>query len=352
MGWFAGPVGGPDSRAHSPSSDTFREEENKDSMVQKQVEFIEERVVVVERLPSGAFADPFELQHLVQRSVFADVSVFGDANLELPSALSNQSVVEVHMNVSHKFQTKYENDLMMSIDLPLHARYPPLDACGSGYSRVEMGLPNLFLHCKREEAEHEDCLWTSITWNTEFTGNEDTIWYIPCGNPAHAGIVTIVTFLSATEGEKKRERRGERMCTWIASCLFECCCWPFRCCAMLVKWFIGLFGSLDSLAELRNGILVVATLIATLSFQAVITPPGGLDQAEGKAVWLEKHPSRYRGFLVLDTLAFLLSVSAIITTLLGLLPGTIVQGISVVFTAFNLLFAMLSMTLAFFICIR
>ncbi|KAK4364667.1 hypothetical protein RND71_016025 [Anisodus tanguticus] len=41
-------------------------------------------VIIVERLPSGVFADPFELQHLVQRGVFRDAAVFGDTNLELP----------------------------------------------------------------------------------------------------------------------------------------------------------------------------------------------------------------------------------------------------------------------------
>ncbi|MCD9561249.1 hypothetical protein HAX54_020252, partial [Datura stramonium] len=39
-------------------------------------------VTIVERLPSGVFADPFELQHLVQRGVFTDAAVFGDTNLE------------------------------------------------------------------------------------------------------------------------------------------------------------------------------------------------------------------------------------------------------------------------------
>ncbi|KAK4364663.1 hypothetical protein RND71_016021 [Anisodus tanguticus] len=41
-------------------------------------------VIIVERLPSGIFTDPFELQHLVQRGVFRDAAVFGDTNLELP----------------------------------------------------------------------------------------------------------------------------------------------------------------------------------------------------------------------------------------------------------------------------
>ncbi|KAM4106428.1 hypothetical protein ACB094_04G064900 [Castanea mollissima] len=59
-------------------------------------------VIIIERLPSGVFADPFELQHLLQHGAFNDVSVFGDTNLEFPSFLSNRSVVEIHMDVGHK----------------------------------------------------------------------------------------------------------------------------------------------------------------------------------------------------------------------------------------------------------
>ncbi|CAN6343974.1 unnamed protein product [Urochloa humidicola] len=50
-------------------------------------------------LPNGVFAGPFELQHFVERKVFLDMAVFGDTNLELPSALSNRSAVEIHFDL-------------------------------------------------------------------------------------------------------------------------------------------------------------------------------------------------------------------------------------------------------------
>ncbi|XP_065010477.1 uncharacterized protein LOC135640182 isoform X4 [Musa acuminata AAA Group] len=79
------------------------------------------KAVIIERLPIGIFADLFELQHLVHRKVFLDAAVFGDTNLELPSALSNRSIVEVHMNIGHENPLRgYETVL----ELPLHARYP------------------------------------------------------------------------------------------------------------------------------------------------------------------------------------------------------------------------------------
>jgi len=76
--------------------------------------------VIIERLPIGVFADPFELQHLVHHRAFLDAAVFGDSNLELPSALSNRSIVEIHMDIRNDLLENHET----VIQLPLHARYP------------------------------------------------------------------------------------------------------------------------------------------------------------------------------------------------------------------------------------
>lgn len=59
-------------------------------------------------------------------AVFTDASVFGDTNLELPSFLSDHSIVEIHMDVDliTLSALKYEYELEVSIELPLHARYP------------------------------------------------------------------------------------------------------------------------------------------------------------------------------------------------------------------------------------
>lgn len=54
-------------------------------------------------------------------AVFLDVAVIGDTNLELPSALSNKSVVEVHMNTTHNVLSRQSE---ITVELPLHARYP------------------------------------------------------------------------------------------------------------------------------------------------------------------------------------------------------------------------------------
>ncbi|XP_077253956.1 uncharacterized protein LOC143892921 isoform X3 [Tasmannia lanceolata] len=150
--------------------------------------------VVIERLPLGVFADPFELQHLVQHGVFVDAAVFGDTNLELPSALSKRSVVEIHINISRSILSWQNKGLNITVEVPLHARYPPLD--GSDYSRIEMRLPDLLMRCGLERS-HENCLWIPITWDRNSMTSDIAVWQIPCGNRAHAGAVSTVTFVSA-----------------------------------------------------------------------------------------------------------------------------------------------------------
>ncbi|XP_073005549.1 uncharacterized protein [Typha latifolia] len=144
--------------------------------------------VIIEKLPNGVFSDPFELQHLVNHRVFLDAAVFGDTNLELPSALSNRSVVEIHMDLRH--ETLSEGEVI--IELPLHARYPPLDS--SGYARVEITKPDLFIRY-RPKGHADPCLWAIANLEAQTAGTVN--WQIPCGNEAHRGVVSSITFLSA-----------------------------------------------------------------------------------------------------------------------------------------------------------
>ncbi|XP_022881681.1 uncharacterized protein LOC111398806 isoform X3 [Olea europaea var. sylvestris] len=81
------------------------------------------QVIIIEKLPSGGFADPFELQHLVHRGVFTDVAVLGDTNLELPSFRSNRSVVEIHLDMGYNMSSGVKDELKINLRLPLHARY-------------------------------------------------------------------------------------------------------------------------------------------------------------------------------------------------------------------------------------
>lgn len=65
--------------------------------------------------------------------VFTDAAVFGDTNLELPSVVSNRSVVEVHIDVDLNIVSGHSNGLEINVEVPLHARYPVCEK-NSGFS--------------------------------------------------------------------------------------------------------------------------------------------------------------------------------------------------------------------------
>ncbi|CAH2046154.1 unnamed protein product [Thlaspi arvense] len=151
-------------------------------------------LVIVERLPLGVFADPFELQNLQQRKAFSDVSVFGDTNLELPSFRSNRSVVEIHVGISSRDHEDENGEI--SVKLPLHARYQSLEE--SGYSRVEFGEPDLFLcssHVPNQGHEERRCSVLSIGGSK--TETRSVVWEIPAGIKNHTEYVSVLTFVAA-----------------------------------------------------------------------------------------------------------------------------------------------------------
>uniref|UniRef100_A0A1D1XTP2 Phosphatidylinositol-glycan biosynthesis class X protein n=1 Tax=Anthurium amnicola TaxID=1678845 RepID=A0A1D1XTP2_9ARAE len=148
--------------------------------------------VLIESLPTGVFADTFELQHLVHRGVLLDATVFGDKNLELPSALSNRSMIMLHLDIEHGSLLEPPERVQITNELPLHARYPRLDA--SGYSKVEINPPDVMMLCKPKLLQR-DCFSVVISWNTRLANK--VVWKVPCGNQTLSGIVSAVTFASA-----------------------------------------------------------------------------------------------------------------------------------------------------------
>lgn len=84
----------------------------------------------------------------------------------------------------------------------------------------------------------------------------------------------------------------------------------------------------DWLSRKRETLMVVASLIATMAFQAGVTPPGGVwqdDSSEGEnlhnagqAVMAHKHPRFYRNFIRANTVAFVSSLSTILFLISGL----------------------------------
>lgn len=180
--------------SHRHLTSSIRLEIEQESILELPSHYCE--VIIIERLPSGVFADPFELQHLLQRGVYSNIAVFGDTNLESPSFLSNRSAVEVHMDVGHDLLLSHSKESNINIELPLHARYPPLDE--SGYWEVNFGTPDYFMRCSVEGKSHnQSCLFRIPDINGSDSTLGTVVWKIPSGMKAHAGIVSVVTFVAA-----------------------------------------------------------------------------------------------------------------------------------------------------------
>ncbi|KAH7838194.1 hypothetical protein Vadar_023150 [Vaccinium darrowii] len=77
-------------------------------------------------------------------------------------------------------------------------------------------------------------------------------------------------------------------------------------------------GEWIGIAETRNGIIIVAVLMATIAFQAGVTPPGGVWQDNhdghigGEAVMAFNYPKLYEYFLRSNTIGFVASLSTIL----------------------------------------
>ncbi|XP_062097773.1 ankyrin repeat-containing protein BDA1-like [Humulus lupulus] len=90
----------------------------------------------------------------------------------------------------------------------------------------------------------------------------------------------------------------------------------------------------DWLGRRRSSLMVVASLIATVAFQAAISPPGGVWQEDylvdsdgkpvedphnaGKSVMADSYPFQYGQFMIMNTIAFLSSLSIILLLVSGL----------------------------------
>ncbi|CAI9093759.1 OLC1v1029320C1 [Oldenlandia corymbosa var. corymbosa] len=84
-------------------------------------------------------------------------------------------------------------------------------------------------------------------------------------------------------------------------------------------------GDNDWLSRKRDAIMVVASLIATMAFQAGVSPTGGVwqddsnpDGPAGTAVMALKHPKYYKNFVRTNTVAFVSSLSTILFLISGL----------------------------------
>ena len=83
---------------------------------------------------------------------------------------------------------------------------------------------------------------------------------------------------------------------------------------------------IDWLGRKRSALMVVTSLIATVSFELGITPPGGVwedhsyQHQAGRSAIADKRPDEYGQFMILNTISFLASLSIILLLISGLPP--------------------------------
>lgn len=72
----------------------------------------------------------------------------------------------------------------------------PLDDCG--YSKVEFGAPDVFMRCSMEgNLDNQSCLFM-LSNNSAKSKTGAIEWRVPSGIRSHAGIVSAVTFATAS----------------------------------------------------------------------------------------------------------------------------------------------------------
>jgi phosphatidylinositol glycan class X len=165
---------------------------------------------ILERLPTGVFADQYELQGLRRRGVVKEAFVYGDKNLERPALLSAQSIVDVHVTLL-KEQSKQSSQvpllLQAKVSVPLHARYPPLSV--ESHSVVRIPLPHIFVACKQAGVQDSSALdetvgdWRPVLLGaiTTSTNSSKVVeWMVPAGKPAQFEVVARYTAIAALSG--------------------------------------------------------------------------------------------------------------------------------------------------------
>ncbi|KAF8033908.1 hypothetical protein BT93_C0246 [Corymbia citriodora subsp. variegata] len=76
-------------------------------------------------------------------------------------------------------------------------------------------------------------------------------------------------------------------------------------------------------ASMHKTLMVVAALLATMSFQVGIVPPGGLWQDDnkhtaGESIMADKYPDDYKNFVICNTMSFISSLGTIMLLISGL----------------------------------
>jgi hypothetical protein len=160
------------------------------------------RLRLLLRLPSGVFADQYELKGIQRRGGLLGARIHGDVNVERPAFLSANSTVDVQVALLKIADDRSNGSLQAEVVLPLHARYPLLSF--ASHSVVHIPMPDLFVSCQDVEgdaiAPPVTDQWQQVSVTEPGTRPGVLGWMVPAGNPEDYSFVARFTAIAALSG--------------------------------------------------------------------------------------------------------------------------------------------------------
>ena len=169
---------------------------------------------VLQLLPAGLFADPYELQNLVTTTMqrgnsklLTSFKVFGVVDVEKIETDCSQTLLSVsaHYAVLQTQAMSCNGHTRIGLTVPLHARYPAPQLFGasslstflwSGLHHYNITKPLFTVDYASESAATPQCYSTPAQHTSE-TSQQFLHWTVPTGGMWHMQLVEIVTVLTA-----------------------------------------------------------------------------------------------------------------------------------------------------------
>ena len=169
---------------------------------------------VLQLLPAGLFADPYELQNLVTTTMqrgnsklLASFKVFGVVDVEKIETDCSQTLLSVsaYYAAFQKQVGSCDAHTQIGLTVPLHARYPApqmLDAFGlstfvwSGLHHYNITKPLFRVDYPSKSAASPQC-YSTPAQHTSQNSQQSLHWTVPAGGMWHMQLVEIITVLTA-----------------------------------------------------------------------------------------------------------------------------------------------------------
>ena len=162
---------------------------------------------VLQLLPAGVYADPYELQNLVttttQRSnagLLSSFKIFGMIDVEKIESDCDQTLLSVSAHYAAAQAVSCNGDMQVKLTVPLHARYPAPQQCrASGFSSFWFsGLHQYNISQPFVRVEHRSDTASDATSECCSAQAQQSLhWVVPTGGMWHMQLVEVVTTLAA-----------------------------------------------------------------------------------------------------------------------------------------------------------